>query len=190
MVKIKLSEWAKKNAVCYRTAWNYFKKGKFDKNSEISDSGSIFILDNEVCNSGDVFIYGRVSSLNKKEDLNSQVSLCEQFCLARGWSISKTYKEIASGMNDNRKMLNKIIDNPPSILVILHKDRLTRFGFNFVKKALKAKGCEIVCINENTNDQEDLIKDFIAIITSFCCRIYGARRGQAKALKMKESIND
>lgn len=190
MSKIKLSEWAKKNAVCYRTAWNYFKKGKFDKNSEISDSGSIFILDNEICNSGNVFIYGRVSSVNKKEDLNSQVSLCEQFCLAKGWPISKIYKEVASGMNDNRKILNKILDNPPSKLVILHRDRLTQFGYNFIKKILEEKGCEIICINENKRDEEDLIKDFISIITNFCCRIYGARHGQTKALKMKELIND
>lgn len=189
-MKIKLSEWAKKNCVCYRTAWNYFKNGKFDGSSEISETGSIYIIEKEEVDNKNVFIYGRVSSSAKKGDLKSQVDLCEKFCISKGWVVSKTFKEIASGMNDNRKILNKILDAPPNILVILHKDRLTRFGFNFVKRALESKGCKIVCINESQCDQEDLLKDFIAIITSFCCRIYGARRGQAKSLKMKEVVND
>ncbi len=191
MKKIKLSDWAKKNAVCYRTAWNYFKEGKFVGKSEVSDTGSIYVFEEEVKQkSEEIFIYGRVSSNNKKDDLNSQVKLCEEFCISKGWVVSKVFKEIASGMNDNRKILNKILDNPPGKLVILYKDRLTRFGFNYIKYALAAKNCEIVCINQSSCDQEDLLKDFIAIITSFCCRLYGARRGQAKALKIKQVVNN
>ena len=48
MRKIKLSQWAKNNNVCYRTAWNYFKAGKFEGKSEVSDKGSIFVLEEEV----------------------------------------------------------------------------------------------------------------------------------------------
>ena len=91
-------------------------------------------------------------------------------------------------MNDNRKMINKIFQNPPKNLVVLYKDRLTRFGFNYIKEALFSKGCNLIIINENNSESEDLLKDFVAVITSFCCRLYGARRGQSKALKLKEEL--
>jgi putative resolvase len=73
-------------------------------------------------------------------------------------------------------------------VVCLHKDRLTRFGFNYIKRCIESNGGELVVINANKTDEEDLLKDFIAIITSFCCRLYGARRGQAKALMVKTEL--
>ncbi len=91
-------------------------------------------------------------------------------------------------MNDNRPRLNLILDNPSNKLVVLYKDRLTRFGFNYIEKLLKSKKCELIVINQNKTEEEDLLKDFIAIITSFCCRMYGARRGQSKALRMKQEL--
>ena len=149
----------------------------------------VFPKENKIKKEESVVIYGRVSSPNKKQDLESQIQLCEQFCIAKGWNISKTYKEIASGMNDNRKFLNKILESPPTKLIVLHKDRLTRFGFNYISKLLNHVDCEVVVINNNSSNDEDILKDFIAIITSFCCRLYGARRGQSKAIKLKEQLN-
>ena len=191
MKKVKLSEYAKLQGVGYRTVWNWIKEGKL-KNYEVSHTGRIYVSldESQEKPSQNIYIYARVSSAEKRNDLESQVKLCETFCLSKGWKIEKSFKEVASGMNDNRKMLNKILENPPSKLVVLHKDRLTRFGFNYLKKAFEFKNCEIVVINENSLESEDLLKDFIAIITSFCCRLYGARRGQAKALKMKDELKN
>lgn len=187
---MKLSQWAKTQGVTYKTAWNWFKNGQLPVNSSQLPSGTI-IVDNaeKVKSNNDIVIYGRVSSYDKKNDLENQVKLCESFCAAKGWTVTKTFKEIASGMNDNRPKLNKIFSSAPSKLVVLHKDRLTRFGFNYVKEALSAKNCEIIVINENSDNEQDLLKDFIAVITSFCCRLYGARRGQSKALKIKETLS-
>jgi predicted site-specific integrase-resolvase len=185
---MKLSQWAKEKGVTYRTAWQWAKDGKLGSFVEVSESGSIFINENTKQTTERIVIYGRVSSSNKKEDLNNQIKLCEEFCISKGWNIEKSYKEISSGMNDNRQILNKILENPPTKLVVLHKDRLTRFGFNYISKLLKKLNCELIVINNNDNNQEDLLKDFVAVITSFCCRLYGARRGQSKALKIKEII--
>jgi predicted site-specific integrase-resolvase len=188
---MKLSEWAKSQGVTYRTAWQWFKDGKLGIPSKMTDSGTILVfpeqnsLKNEI-----IFIYGRVSSHEKKKDLENQIKICEDFCLTKGWVVSKSYQEIASGMNDNRKILNKILENPPTKLVILYKDRLTRFGFNYIKLLLSKLGCEIITIHEDKDDERDILKDFIAIITSFCCRLYGARRGQSKALKIKEELKN
>jgi predicted site-specific integrase-resolvase len=187
---IKLSEWARIHSVCYRTAWNRFHNGKFGDKSRISDTNTIRVFheDVKVINEK-VQIYSRVSSAEKRSDLDSQAALCEQFCASKGWLVEKVWKEIASGMNDNRPKLNKVLDAPSGKLVVLHKDRLTRFGFNYIKRLLAAKDCDLIVINENGSESEDLLKDFIAIITSFCCRLYGARRGQSKALKLKTELN-
>jgi len=186
---MKLSTWAKKQGISYRTAWQWVKDNKLPVPFNITESGSIFVNESLPNNIKErVVIYGRVSSANKKSDLESQIKLCEQFCIAKGWTVDKTYKEIASGMNDNRKMLNLIMETPPTKLVVLHKDRLTRFGFNYISKLLKNLNCEVVVINNNDNSSDDILKDFISIITSFCCRLYGLRRGQSKALKVKELL--
>ena len=86
-----------------------------------------------------------------------------------------------------------MIDSNPSIIIIEHKDRLTRFGFNYLEKLLSKLNCQIIVVNRDTEDEKDLIKDLVAIITSFCCRLYGLRRGSKKAeviTKELELTND
>ena len=188
---IKLSKWAKLNGVTYRTAWNWYNSGNFPVKTVQLNTGTILAEDNSIVNienekSCVVDIYSRVSSSNKRSDLQTQADLCEQYCLSNGLQIRKIYKEIASGMNDNRKMLNEIIKNPPDKLIVLYKDRLTRFGFNYLKELFAVKNCEIIVINQDKIEEDDLMKDLIAIITSFCCRLYGARKGQNKALNIKD----
>ena len=188
---MKLSAWAKKQGVSYGCALKWFHNGNLPVASHQLSSGTILVDPYELSNAFEekkVYVYARVSSANKKDDLNTQASLCEQFCINKGWKIEKVFKEIASGMNDNRKKLNLLLDMDNIIIVSLHKDRLTRFGFNYIQKCINSNSGEIVIINKEQTDEDDLLKDFIAIITSFCCRLYGARRGQYKALKMKENL--
>ena len=74
-----------------------------------------------------------------------QVEFIETFCAAKGWVINKIYKEVASGLNDDRKQLNLLLENKQiTRLVISEKDRLTRFGFNYIMKILENNNCEIV----------------------------------------------
>ncbi|MEI7943063.1 MAG: IS607 family transposase, partial [Candidatus Riflemargulisbacteria bacterium] len=140
-----------------------------------------------------IVIYTRVSSHNKKEDLNRQLERCVAFCGAKGLPITKTYKEIASGMNDDRVQLWKMIDSNPTTIVVEHKDRLTRFGFNYLEKLLLKLNCKIIVINKDYEAENDIIKDMISIVTSFCCRLYGVRRGAKKVgliKKVMEKTND
>lgn len=186
---MKLSEWAKKNGIIYGTALAWFHKGILPCPSRQLPTGTILVDEtHNVIHNLKTIIYSRVSSSNKKQDLQSQLELCNQFCISKGWIIEKSYKEIASGMNDNRPILNKLIERKNIRLVVLHKDRLTRFGFNYLEKLISSNGGELIVINRQDTDEYDLLKDFIAIITSFCCRLYGARRGQAKALIMKKTL--
>ena len=186
---MKLSDWAKKNGIVYGTALNWFHNGTLPCPAQQLPTGTILVdVQSKNDNMLKTITYSRVSSSNKKNDLQTQIELCNQFCISNGWEIDKSIKEIASGMNDNRPKLNQILDLKNIRLVILYKDRLTRFGFNYLEKLIKSNGGKLVVINRDAIDENDLMKDFIAIVTSFCCRLYGARRGQSKALKLKEEI--
>jgi len=141
-------------------------------------------INNEVNNS--CVIYARVSSNDRKESLIAQQKRLEEFAISKGLKISKSYKEVASGMNDDRATLNKILENKDwKYLIIENKDRLTRFGFNYIKTLLRNNEKEIIVMNEPNNDKEDLLKDLTAIIYSFSARLYGLRRRRTK----KEIIN-
>jgi predicted site-specific integrase-resolvase len=87
-------------------------------------------------------------------------------------------------MNDTRSQLTKILDRDDwNILVVEHKDRLTRFGFNYIQTLLKKSGKTIEVVNLTDTDNHDIMSDLISIIYSFSARIYGKRKA-----KRKESI--
>jgi putative resolvase len=188
--KMRLVDWAKKQGITYRTAWNWHKSGKMPVRTVVSPTGMILVEDENLYQSQDrrAWIYCRVSSHSKKDDLGRQAERCESFCLSRGWEVVKIFKEIASGMNDNRKLLKLLLELRPTRIVVEHKDRLTRFGFGYLELLLPMLGCELVVINRDKDSQEDLMKDLVAVITSFCCRLYGLRRGKGKVSAIRKEL--
>ena len=188
---MKLSKWAKIQGIGYLTAYRWFKSGRLPVKGYQTASGTIIVQEETLATTnGKTVIYFRVSSYSKKTDLENQLRRCEDFCIANGWVISKSYKEIASGMNDQRKQLWKMLGSGPTRIVVENRDRLTRFGFAYLEKLLKEKGCEIIVINSSDTDTQDLMKDFISVITSFCCRLYGLRRAQNKIKGIKTIIKN
>lgn len=189
---MKLSLWAKKNGVCYLTALTWFHAGNIP-NAKQMDSGTILVDDEvaKVSKPERVCVYARISSRSRAKEIQYQIDRIVEFSNAKGFSVDKIYKEVASGMNDNRKEFWKMINSEPTKIVVKNKDRLTRFGFNYLDKLLKKQGCEIIVMNKDKEDEADLLKDFVSIITSFCCRLYGLRRGKAKVKNItKELKND
>lgn len=92
-------------------------------------------------------------------------------------------------MNDKRPKLTKLLQEPTyTRIVVEHKDRLTRFGFNYLEVLLKNQGITIEVINVAEEEKEDLIQDFISVITSFCARIYGQRRSKRATEKLIKEI--
>lgn len=186
---MKLSDWAKQQGIAYLTAWRWHKEGKLPVRSTQTPSGAI-LVDPKPETGNEAWVYCRVSSYAKKSDLDRQAIRCCEFCSARGWEVIKSVKEIASGMNDSRPKLLKLLSSRPRRIVVEHKDRLTRFGFGYFETLLPMLDCELVVINRDAVEKDDLMKDLIAIITSFCCRLYGMRRGKTKAKEVKDSICD
>ena len=172
---MKLSEYAKSIGVTYRTAWNHYKAGKIP-NAIMLPSGHVFINPEVKTRVDRTVVYARVSSSENKANLASQAKRVQDFCAAKGWVVNAVVEECGSGLNDGRKKLMAVLnDKATTRIVVEHKDRLTRFGFNYIKELWQG---EIVIINEVETDEQDLMQDFVSLVTSFVARLYGRRRSK------------
>ena len=185
---MKLSEYAKRNSISYQTAWLHYKQGLIP-NARQLPTGTVVV--DEVSNTNKeeyTVVYARVNSSENKSNLNTQADRLVQYCMANGWTVNEIVKECASGLNDERPKLCKILkDKKATRLVIEHKDRLTRFGFNYIKTLFDT--CNIVIVNE-CEDNQDLFEDFVSLVTSFCARIYGKRRTKRKTEQIINILNE
>ena len=189
MTRIKISKLAKDLGVTKQTLWNWRKSGKV---SFIKDKTNGFnyvsketyndLLDIREHKTNRIAIYCRVSSSNRKNDLERQRDRLVNFANAKGYNVTQIVTEVGSGFNDNRKKLQKLLDNMNfDILLVEHKDRLTRVGFNYLKSLFVKLDKNIEVINTVDTDEKDIIQDFISIITSYTARIYGNRRTNRKS---------
>lgn len=184
---VKISTYAKKNGLCYRTVYNYFKKGLIK--GTVLPTGTILIEENENPQNEKIVIYCRESTSENKSSLENQIKRCIDFCNAKGWVVSKIVKEIGSGLNDQRpKFLDLLKDKSVTKIVVEHSDRFARFGLKPIKDLLELQKRELFIINECQTDKEDLIQDFISLITSFCARIYGQRRTKKATEKLIKEL--
>lgn len=186
---MKLSQYAKQVGISYRTAWNWYKSGKI-KGYQVGDTIIITELETESKPVvGETVIYARVSSAENRDNLNSQAERLQQYCAARGYQVTQVVKEIGSGVNDNRpKLLNLLSNGNVGVIVVEHKDRLTRFGFNYIETLLNQAGRQIEIVNMRDNETTDLVEDLVAIIYSFCVRLYGQGRAKRKTERMTAEL--
>ena len=136
--------------------------------------------------------YARVSSneQNQKGDLDRQSQRLSEYCAKKGLLVTYIIKDVGSGLNDNRCGFNKltelIIQKKVNKLVVEHKDRLTRFQFNFIKKMFESYGCEVVVINDiDVSSEEELATDIISLIASFSGKFYGRRSAERRKKNKK-----
>ena len=75
-------------------------------------------------------------------------------------------------------------------LIVEHKDRLTRFGFNYIETLLKKQNKQIEVVNKAEDEVSDLMQDLISIIYSFSARMYGLRQSKRKTEKIIKCLED
>jgi predicted site-specific integrase-resolvase len=129
-------------------------------------------------------IYARVSTNKQKKDLENQIELLKQFCISNGWTIDGIYYDIASALDfDNRKqfwkLFEKVLNHEIERVVISHRDRLTRIGWNFFENLFKKFGAEIVIVNDYQQDKidaEEIFEEIITLLHSFSMKFYSKRR--------------
>ena len=133
-------------------------------------------------------IYARVSSSDRKSDLERQIQYLTQYCLAKGYRVIDVLSDIASGLKTNRrgllKLFNYIVNRQVDVVVITFKDRLARFGFEYLEYFFKQFGVKIdVVYGEEPKDAyQELVEDLLAIVTSFAGKLYGTRSHKKKKL--------
>ena len=136
-------------------------------------------------NTRKMVIYTRVSTNNQKDDLLNQVKFLQDFANAKAMIIDEVIQDIGSGLNYNRKKWNKLIEevmeNKIDTIVITHKDRFIRFGYEWFEKFLLKFDTKLLVVNnEFLSPQEELVQDIISILHVFSCRIYGLRKYKKK----------
>jgi len=188
---MKLRTFAQAAGVRYETAWRWFKAGKI-KGRQL-DTGTIIItedVDPHAQTSPIVAVYARVSANENRPNLESQAERLCAYCAAKGWKVHKVVKEVGSGVNDSRKKLLALLADPlVTIIVVEHKDRLTRFGFKYIETLMRMQGRSIEVVNVTENPIEDLMADLVSIIYSFSARLYGQRRAKRKTEQIVKELN-
>ena len=142
-----------------------------------------------------VVIYARVSTKNQKDDLQKQVSFLRQFCNARGIIVDQCMEEYGSGLNYNRKKWNKLLDEVMEqkikTIIITHKDRFIRFGYDWFEKfCMKFHTTIVIVNNEELSPQEELVQDIVSILHVFSCRLYGLRKYKKQIERDEEIVKE
>ena len=192
MSKKKLSTWANEQGVHYKTALKWVHEGKMPVPVERTPGGHYRVVDEPTLDRppGRTVLYARVSSSGQKEDLERQADRLRLFAAGRGLSDVEIVEEIGSALNGKRRKLVQILGDPAiKTLVVEHRDRLVRFGFDYLETILKAHGREILVV-ESGEQKLDLVQDFIDVVTSMCARIYGRRSAKNRAKRALAAVED
>lgn len=134
--------------------------------------------------------YCRVSSVAQKPDLANQRRVLEEFCAARGLAAVEFVEEVGGGLNFKRKRFLSVMERigraEVSTLILAHKDRLVRFGFDWFEHYCQINGCEILVLNAQTlSPQEEMVQDLMTIAHCFSSRLYGLHNYKKK---LKEAL--
>ena len=133
-------------------------------------------------------IYARVSSSDQKSDLERQIQYLTQYCSAKGYRVVDILSDVASGLKTDRrgllKLFNYVINKQVDVIVVTYKDRVTRFGFEYLEHFFKQFGAriEVVYGEEPKDAYQELVEDLLAIVTSFAGKLYGMRGHRKKKL--------
>ena len=185
---MKLSQYAKQQGISYRTALRWFRTGTI-KGYQAPSGTIIVTVEKPQQTIQKVAIYARVSTASHRANLERQAERLLHYCEARGYQVSQVVKEIASGVNDSRpKLLGLLKETSITLLVVEHRDRLTRFGFHYLETLLETQGRKIEVVNVAENDKEDLMADLVAIVSSFTERLYGQRRAKRKTERIVQEL--
>lgn len=128
-------------------------------------------------------IYARVSSQKQKisGDLDRQSQRLSEYCAKHNLYVEHIIKDVGSGLNDKRigfnRLINLVITSKVNKVIVEHKDRLTRFQFNFIKKIFKTFGVDIIVIDDKDeiSDIEELTRDMMSLLACFSEKYYEKR---------------
>lgn len=165
-----------------------WKAGQLPVPAEQLPTGTIIVHPPITTTDGGVALYARVSSADQKPDLERQVARCAVYAAEHRLRVTEVIKEIGSGLDGHRRGLMRLLRMPTvTTVVVEHRDRLMRFGFEYVEAALMAQGRTVVVI-DSAEVQDDLVRDVTEVLTSLCARLYGQRAAANRARRALEAM--
>lgn len=140
---------------------------------------------------GRTVVYCRVSSKSQSADLSRQIEAMESYCQGAGIAVSEWVKEVGGGMNFKRKLFLKLMKavrmGEVSHILVAHKDRLARFGYDFIEEFTSWYGCKITVVNQDSlSPQQEMVEDLMSVVHYFSCRLYGLRNYKKQIKKIAE----
>lgn len=128
-------------------------------------------------------VYARVSSYDrvKDGDLDRQLQHLWDYASGHGYQVIEPVKEIGSGLNDRRpklfRVLRMVAERKVDVVIVEHKDRLTRFGFNYLAEFARSHGARVEAVFDDVKKDaaQELVGDMISVVQSFSARLYGRR---------------
>jgi len=185
-----LTEWARAQGISPRTAYRWFRQGTLPVPAERVGQRTILVnIDaNAVAGAaGAVGLYARVSSHDQEPDLERQTARLAEWAAKGGHRVVRVESETGAGMNGARSKAKRLLADPAvTVVVVEHKDRLGRVNVELVEAALAAHGRRLVVLDEG-EVEDDLVRDMVEILTSFCARLYGRRSAKNRARKALEA---
>jgi len=135
-----------------------------------------------------IALYARVSSHDQRNDLDRQLARLATYAASHDLHVVEAVAEVGSGLNGKRrKLLRLLSDARISAIVVEHRDRFARFGSEYLEAALAASGRRLIVVDSGEMN-DDLVQDMIAILTSFCARLYGRRSARNRAISIERAL--
>ena len=187
---IRLSQWAAQHGMHRMTAWRHYNAGTLPLELQPKKIGNIiYVLAHPGAPTGRIVGYARVSSAEQKPHLETQANRLWAYAGQNGMLLDEVVSEVASGLNDRRPKLRRLLSDPTVRTVIVeHRERLARFGVGMVEAMLQARGGALIVI-DNAEVPDDLVRDMTEILTCFCARLYGKRSAANKARRAVEAAS-
>ena len=178
-----LTEWARLQGIHPQTAYRWFREGTLPVPAVRVSSRSVLVAPDAALAParGGVGLYARVSSPDRRADLDRQVARLSAWAAQAGGAVVRVEAEVGSGMNGARAKIRRLLADPQvQAVVVEHRDRLGRMNTELVEAALSAHGRRLVIVDPDEAD-DDLVRDMTEVLTWFCARLYGRRGARNRA---------
>src|SRR6266498_3187536 len=180
-----LAAWARANRVHPQTADRWFRQGTMPVPARRLPSGPIVVdaPGSDGLPDRRAVLDAWVSAHDQRADLDRQVARLSAWAAGQGLGVVEVVTEVGSAMNGRRPRLRRLLADPTvTMIVVEHRDRLARFGVEYLEAALGAQGRRLVVVDAG-EATDDLVRDMIDVLTSFCARLYGRRGARNRALR-------
>jgi putative resolvase len=166
-----------------KTAWRLWRDGRLPIPAEQLPTGTVIVHPPPAPSAGGVALYARVASADQQAGLERQLGRLADDASRERLTVIRSVSETGSGLDGHRAKVMRLLADPAvRTIVVAHRDRLARFGAEYIEAALAAGGRKLVVVDQAERN-DDLAQDMVDVLTSFCARLYGRRAAKNRAEK-------